>query len=123
MKTEVLSTGDKILALMQESGFCIGTLAREAGVREDTLLNIVAGITDGDIRSLVRIADALEVHVEDLCPDEDRYPVNVDKDTLAKLLVICEIDGVELEDLISEILEKGIPDYEFPTSRKNPTRK
>mgnify|MGYP006972220378 FL=1 len=34
--------------------------------------------------------------------------VSVPKDTLAKLIVVSEINNVELEELIHTILEKGI---------------
>ena len=39
--------------------------------------------------------------------------VSVPKDTLAKLIVVSEINGVELEELIHSILEKGIEDHGF----------
>ena len=34
--------------------------------------------------------------------------VSIPKDTLAKLIVVSEINNVELEELIHTILEKGI---------------
>ena len=39
--------------------------------------------------------------------------VSVPKDTLAKLIVVSEINGVELEELIHTILEKGIEEHGF----------
>lgn len=39
--------------------------------------------------------------------------VSVPKDTLAKLIVVSEINNVELEELIHTILEKGIEDNGF----------
>ena len=44
---------------------------------------------------------------------EERYAVSVQKDTLAKLIVVSEINNVELEGLINCILEKGIEEYGF----------
>ena len=37
----------------------------------------------------------------------------VPKDTLAKLIVVSEINNVELEELIHIILEKGIEEHGF----------
>ena len=37
--------------------------------------------------------------------------VSVPKDTLAKLIVVSEINNVELEELIHTILEKGIEEH------------
>ena len=39
--------------------------------------------------------------------------VSVPKDTLAKLIVISEINGVEPDELIASILEKGIEENGF----------
>ena len=39
--------------------------------------------------------------------------VSVPKDTLAKLIVVSEINNVELEGLINCILEKGIEEHGF----------
>ena len=39
--------------------------------------------------------------------------VSVPKDTLAKLIVVSEINQVELEELIHSILEQGIEDHYF----------
>lgn len=108
MSTAVYSTGDKILNIMKETDMSIRGLAELSGVHENTLLNILAGIREPDIGTACRIADALGVCVRELCPDEERYAVLVEKDTLAKLIVVSEINGVELEELIASILEKGI---------------
>ena len=37
----------------------------------------------------------------------------MEKDTLAKLIVVSEINGVELDTLIASILEKGIEENGF----------
>ncbi|GFI42618.1 hypothetical protein IMSAGC018_00281 [Lachnospiraceae bacterium] len=84
-----------------------------SGVHEDTLLDILAGIREPDISTLCRIADALDICVRELCPDQERYTVPVEKNTLAKLIVVSEINGVELEALIASILEKGIEENGF----------
>ena len=39
--------------------------------------------------------------------------VSVPKDTLAKLIVVSEINNVELEELIHTILEKSIEEHGF----------
>ena len=42
------------------------------------------------------------------CADEECYAVSVPKDTLVKLIVVSKINDVELEELMSSILDKGI---------------
>ncbi len=113
MGTGVLSTGDKILNMMKDMDMSIPGLAALSGVHEDTLLDILAGIREPDISTLCRIADALDICVRELCPDQERYTVPVEKNTLAKLIVVSEINGVELEALIASILEKGIEENGF----------
>ena len=113
MGTAVLSTGDKILNVMKDMDMGIPGLAALSGVREDTLLDILAGIREADINTLCQIADALGICVRELCPDQERYTVPVEKNTLAKLIVVSEINGVELEALIASILEKGIEENGF----------
>ena len=87
MGTGVLSTGDKILYIMKDMDMGIPGLAALSGVRENTLLDIMAGIREADISTLCQIADALGVCVRELCPDQERYAVPVGKNTLAKLIV------------------------------------
>lgn len=113
MGTAALSTGDKILNLMKEMDMDIPGLAALSGIRKNALLNVVAGIREPDITTACKIADALGVCVRELCPDEEQYTVPVDKNTLAKLIVVSEINGVELNDLIASILEKGIEENGF----------
>lgn len=113
MSTVVLSTGDKILNLMKEMDMSIPGLAALSGVRENTLLNVMAGICEPDIMTACKVADALGVCVRELCPDEEQYSVPVDKNILAKLIVVSEMNGVELSDLIASILEKGIEENGF----------
>ena len=113
MGTEILSTGDKILNTMKDMDMSISDLAALSGVRENMLLDIMAGIREPDISTLCRIADALGVCVRELCPDEEQYTIPVRKGTLAKLIVVSEMNGVELDDLICSILEKGIEENGF----------
>ena len=113
MGTGVLSTGDKILYIMKDMDMGIPGLAALSGVRENTLLDIMAGIREADISTLCRIADALGVCVRELCPDQEQYSVSVEKNTLAKLIVVSEINGVELDALVASILEKGIEENGF----------
>jgi len=113
MSMAVLGTGDKILSLMKEMEISIPGLAALSGIQENALLNILAGICEPDITTACKIADALGVCVRELCPDEDQYTIPVRKGTLAKLIVVSEMNGVELDDLISSILEKGIEENGF----------
>ena len=113
MGTGVLSTGDKILNIMKEMDMGIPGLAALSGIRENTLLNVMAGISEPDISTACKIADALGVCVRELCPDEEQYSVPVDKNILAKLIVVSEMNGVDLNDLITSILEKGIEENGF----------
>lgn len=113
MSTAVLSTGDKILNFMKEMEMDISGLAELSGVQENTLLNVIAGISEPDISTACKIADALGVCVRELCPDEEQYMVPVGKNTLAKLIVVSEINDVELSDLIASILEKGVEESGF----------
>ena len=113
MGTEVLNTGDKILNIMKEIDMGIPRLAALSGIRENTLLNVIAGISEPDISTACKIADALGVCVRELCPDEEQYSISVNKSTLAKLIVVSGINGVELDTLIASILEKGIEENGF----------
>lgn len=113
MSMAVLGMGDKILSLMKEMEISIPGLAALSGIQENELLNILAGIGEPDIMAACRIADALGVCVRELCPDEEQYTIPVRKGTLAKLIVVSEMNGVELDDLISSILEKGIEENGF----------
>ena len=113
MGTGVLSTGDKILNVMKDMDMSIPGMAALSGVRENTLLDIMAGIREADINTLCQVADALGICVRELCPDEERYSIPVEKNTLAKLIVVSEINGVELDALVASILEKGIEENGF----------
>ena len=73
----------------------------------------MAGIREADISTLCKIADGLEICVRELCPDEESYVVPVEKDILAKLIVISELKEMELEELIGTILENGIEEHGF----------
>lgn len=112
-KTVVYSTGDKILNIMKEQDMDIPELSLRCGVREDVLMDILADIREADISTLCKIADGLEICVRELCPDEESYVVPVEKDILAKLIVISELKEMELEELIGTILENGIEEHGF----------
>lgn len=111
--TGILSTGDKILNLMKEMDMGIQGLAALSGMPEDALLNVIAGVREPDISTACKVADALGVCVRELCPDEEQYVIPIRKDILAKLIVVSEINGVELEELTTSILEKGIEENGF----------
>lgn len=86
----MFTTGDKLLNVMKEE---------EIGIAE--------------LGVMCRIAEELGICVHELRADEERYAVSVPKDTLAKLIVVSEINQVELEKLIHSILEQGIEDNGF----------
>ncbi|MBO5031531.1 MAG: XRE family transcriptional regulator [Lachnospiraceae bacterium] len=109
----MLSTGDKILNIMKDMEISIPELSGMSGVRESVIMDILAGVKEGDITTLCKIADGLGVCVHELCPDEENYAVPVEKDTLAKLIVISEINGVDLNELIDSILNRGIVENGF----------
>ena len=112
-KDRCLQHRDKILNIMKEQDMDIPELSLRCGVREDVLMDILAGIREADISTLCKIADGLEICVRELCPDEESYVVPVEKDILAKLIVISELKEMELEELIGTILENGIEEHGF----------
>lgn len=109
----MLTTGDKILYAMKDAEIGIAGLSELSGVRMNDIMNFLAGIKEPDLASTCKIADALEIDVRELRADEEGYAITVDKDILAKLIVVSEINGVELEYLIQNILEKGIEEHGF----------
>lgn len=109
----MLTTGDKILYAMKDAELGIVGLSELSGVRKNDLLNFMAGIKEPDLCSSCRIADALGMDVSELRADEETYMIAVEKDILAKLIVISEINGVDMNDLIDSILEKGIEEHGF----------
>lgn len=72
-----------------------------------------AGVKESDFGCMCKIAEGLGICVHELRADEKGYTVSIQKDTLAKLIVVSEINGVELDELIHTILEKGIEEYGF----------
>lgn len=109
----MLTTGDKLLNVMKEEEISIAELARLSGVPEHTILEIIAGIREPEFSCMCKIVEGLGICVHELCTDEENYAISVQKDTLAKLIVVSEMNGVELEKLIHSILEKGIEEYGF----------
>ena len=107
------STGDKLLHIMKEEAVGIGELARMSKVPEQTIMDILAGVREPEFECMCKIADALGICIHELRADEESYEISVQKDTLAKLIVVSEINGVELEELIQTILEEGIEEHGF----------
>ena len=107
------TTGDKLLNVMKEEEIGIEELSRLSSVPERTILDIMAGVKEPELGVMCKIAEGLGICVRELRADEERYAVSVPKDTLAKLIVVSEINNVELEELINCILEKGIEEQEF----------
>lgn len=102
------TTGDKLLNVMKEEEIGIAELTRISGVPERTILDIMAGVKEPELGVMCKIAEGLGICVHELHADEERYAVSVPKDTLAKLIVVSEINNVELEGLINCILEKAL---------------
>ena len=107
------TTGDKLLNVMKEEEIGIAELCRISSVPERTILDIMAGVKESELGVMCKIAEGLGICVHELRADEESYAVSVSKDTLAKLIVVSEINNVELEELINCILEKGIEEHEF----------
>lgn len=113
MSAKAFSTGEKMLRLMKDSRIRIADLAGVSGIYEGVILEILADAREADIDTLCRLAEGLGVEVHELRPDEERYAVMVEKNTLAKLIVISELKGVELGVLVDSVLEQGIKDNGF----------
>lgn len=109
----MFTTGDKLLNIMKEEEIGIVELARISGASERLILDIMAGVREPELGVMCKIAEGLGICVHELRADEESYVVSVSKDTLAKLIVISEINDVELEELIHTILEKGIEEHGF----------
>ena len=109
----MFTTGDKLLNIMKEEEISITELARLSRVPERKILDIMAGIREPEFECMCKIAEALGICVHELRADEENYSVSVQKNTLAKLIVISEINGVELEELVHTILEEGIEEHGF----------
>lgn len=109
----MFSTGDKLLNVMKQEGISIAELAEISGVSEHTILEILAGIRDPELNVMCKIVEGLGICVHELCGDEEKYAVTVQKNTLAKLIVVSEMNGVELEEVVHRILERGIEEQEF----------
>ena len=107
------TTGDKLLNVMKEEEIGIAELSKISGVPERTILDIMAGVKEPELGVMCKVAEGLGICVHELRADEESYAVSVSKDTLAKLIVVSEINNVELEELINCILEKGIEEHEF----------
>ena len=109
----MFTTGDKLLNMMKEEEIGIAELSRISGVPERTILDILTGIKEPELGVMCKIAEGLGICVHELCADEECYAVSVPKDTLAKLIVVSEINDVEFEVLLHSILEKEIEDNSF----------
>lgn len=108
-----MGVGDKLLYVMKWEEIGIGELSGRTKIPEQTILEILAGIREPDITTLCRLAKELGISIQELKEDEEPYVVQVPKDTLAKLLVISTLEEREVEELIFQILEKGILEHGF----------
>ena len=102
-----------MLHIMKEEAVGIGELTRMSNVPEHTIMDILARVRESEFECMCKIADALGICIHELRADEESYEISVQKDTLAKLIVVSEINGVELEELIQTILEEGIEEHGF----------
>lgn len=109
----MFTTGDKLLQVMKEEEIGIRELSGISGVSERTILDVLAGIREPELGVMCQLAEGLGICVHELRADEERYAVCVPKNTLAKLIVVSEINGVELEELIASILERGAEEQGF----------
>ncbi len=109
----MFTTGDKLLNMMKEEEIGIMELSRISGVPERTILDILTGIKEPELGVMCKIEEGLGICVHELCADEECYAVSVPKDTLAKLIVVSEINDVEFEVLLHSIQEKEIEDNSF----------
>lgn len=109
----MLTTGDKLLNVMKEEEISIMELAGMSGVPERAIMDILAGIREPELGTVCRIAEALGICAHELCADEEGDAVSVRKNTLAKLIVVSEMNGVELDMLVHSILESGIEEHGF----------
>ncbi|MDL2301011.1 helix-turn-helix transcriptional regulator [Lachnospiraceae bacterium OttesenSCG-928-D06] len=109
----MFTTGDKLLNIMKEEEIGIAELARLSGISESLIVDIMAGVREPELGVMCKIAEGLGICVHELRADEESYAVSVSKDTLAKLIVISEINNVEPEELIHSILENGIVEKGF----------
>ena len=62
---------------------------------------------------MCKIVEGLGICVHELCGDEEKYAVAVQKNTLAKLIVVSEMNGVELEELVHRIWKRGLRNRDF----------
>lgn len=113
MVIKMFTTGDKLLNVMKEEEISIMGLSGMTGVPERTIMDILAGVRKPELGVICRLAEGIGICVHELRDDEELYTVSIQKDTLAKLIVVSEIGGVELEELIHTILEKGIEEHGF----------
>lgn len=109
----MLTTGDKLLQIMKEEEIGIRELSRISGVEERTILDLMAGIREPEFGAVCKLAEGLGICVHELRADEESFAVSVPKNTLAKLIVVSEMNGVELEELIASILEHGLEEQQF----------
>ena len=112
-KKDAVIKMNKLLNVMKEEEIGIAELSKISGVPERIILDIMAGVKEPELGAMCKIAEGLGICVHELRADEESYAVSVPKDTLAKLIVVSEINGVELEELINCILEKGIEEHGF----------
>ena len=109
----MFTTGDKLLHLMKEEEISMAELSARSGVPQHIILDIMAGNREPELNTTCKIADELGICAHELCADEETYALAVKKETLAKLIVVSELEGVELEELAHNILEKGITEHGF----------
>ena len=108
-----MGIGDKLLQVMKEKNMDIRELAEKTKLSEYTILEILSGIREADLSTLCRMAIGLGISVQEIQEEEEVYLISVQKEVLAKLLAISELENVEIELLIHNMLDSGIVEYCF----------
>ena len=81
MGTGVLSTGDKILNMMKDMDMSIPGLAALSGIRENTLLDIMAGIREPDIERVSYVLANTIMHrrqEERISPENKEWAMSIE---------------------------------------------
>lgn len=108
-----MGIGDSLLQAMKEKNMDIRELAEKTKLSEYMILEILAGTREADLSTLCRMAMGLDISVQDLQKEEEVYLISVQKDILAKLIAISELENIEVELLVHNMLDSGIVEYCF----------
>ena len=68
-----MTLGERIGYLMRHKKLKQSDLAMAAGISQGAVSNIIAGIKIPQQKTVLAIAAALDIHIEDLCSEDDTY--------------------------------------------------